>query len=96
METNASLFSGSYYRDLEYDGKSVIVVQVLESWDTEHSDIDAQSVQYATEFKKNTPMTEEQIKWKTSGGGIAVIVRYRLELATMKKDCLGCQYISTQ
>lgn len=96
METNASLFSGSYYRDLEYDGKSVIVVQVLESWDTEHSDIDAQSVQYATEFKKNTPMTEEQIKWKNSSGDVAVIVRYRLELSTMKKEYIDCQYITTQ
>jgi hypothetical protein len=96
METSASLYSGSYYGNLEYDGRSVVVIEELNLWDTEHRDIDAQSLKYATEFKNKASMTEDQIKWKNEGGGIAVIVRYRLDLSTMKREFIGCRYIQTQ
>ena len=96
IATNASLFSGTYYDNLEYDGKGITVVQVLNSWDTNHEFIDAESLRYAAEFRKKTPMTEGQVKWKNDGGDVAIIVRYRLDLSTMKQEFIDCQYIKTQ
>jgi hypothetical protein len=96
ITTNKEVFSGSYYHDLEYDGKSVTIVKVYDSWNVESKYIDEQSILRAKEFIKNTPMTQEDTKWKNDGGGVDVIVRYRLDLATGEQTFIDCNYIHVQ
>lgn len=87
IETTKQLYSGSYYRDLEYDGKCITVVKV---YNNQHYD------EHGKKFKEETPLTEEQLEWKNQGGGVDVLVKYRFNLLTKETEFIGCEYILSQ
>lgn len=96
MRTNKQLYSGSYYRDLEYDGKSVTIVKVYNSWSVQYKHIDERSIMHAEEFLKDTPVAGEGLTYNSEGGVGEIFVKYRLDLATRELDYLNCEYSHVQ
>jgi hypothetical protein len=96
LETNKRIYSETYYKDLEYDGDYITVVEVYNWWNVDKKRIDEDSIKLAEEFISKTSMTEEDKKWKTDGGSVDVIVKYRLNLITGEKKYLGSNYIHVQ
>lgn len=86
------VFSGAYYNDLDYDGKSIVVVQIYNKWQVEDKKIDKDSIEYARKFIVANPLSDENQKWKASGRGIDVIVSYRLDLDNFKLEFVHCSY----
>lgn len=96
IKTNKLVFSGTYYHELDYDGESITIVEVYNEWNVEKSYIDKDSITRAESFISKTPMTEDNIKWKSQGGTVDVIVKYRLSLISFNRAYIGCNYINVQ
>lgn len=87
METTKQIFSGSYYRELGYDGESICIVK---KYGLNHSD------ENVKKFREETPLTEEQLDWINQGMSVNVIVKYRFNLFTKDMEFVECDYLLSQ
>lgn len=93
IATGKSVFEGSYYRDLQYDGESIVCCERISEWNT---DISAETKEYAKQFEQATPVPEDYLKLKAQGMDVSTIVLYRFNFETKETEYAGCQYILEQ
>ncbi len=96
LQKNTKIFSGTYYRDLEYRDNAITVIRVYNEWAVKHKNIDKESIHHAEAFMEKTPKNKEVLEWEKEGFGTDIIVRYRFNLNTRNKTFIDCRYIATQ
>lgn len=87
-----SVFSGTYYRSLEMKGHEIDIVSEYTDWRISDGQIDAETARYAKDFKRKHPMPDQ----RSDGLSNTLIVRYRLDLDSNRRQFLGCEWIITQ
>ncbi len=88
LTTNKKVYSGSYLRNLEYDGKTVVVVELCNRWNINQKRVSDESLKRSEEYKKT--LTPEDLESRS------VVVRYKLNLANFKKEYLDCTTVVEQ
>lgn len=88
LETKKVIYSGSYLRDLEYDGKTVIVVDKCDEWNIENKYVSDESIKRSEEYKNS--LKPEDLEFKS------VVVRYKLNLENFQKEYLDCTTVYEQ
>ena len=96
ISSNKEIFSGSYYRDLQYDGKSIVIVEKYDSWNIDKKRISNKSIEYAEKFEKEIKMSQEDYDWKDQGGTVSIMVQYRYYFDKNDVEYVGCKYIHEQ
>lgn len=88
VKTNKGLYSGSYLRDLEYDGKTVIIVEKCDWWNISKNRVTDESLKRSEEYKKT--LTPQDLESKS------IVVRYKLNLDNFKREYLDCTTVYEQ
>lgn len=82
VSSDSLIFCGNYYEDIFLEGKSITVVEIYNSWNIGNGYISKESVKKAEEFKKAL-----SLKGKVKG---EILVRYRLNLESLKSEYIDC------
>ena len=88
VKTNKGLYSGSYLRDLEYDGKTVIIVEECDWWSINKNRVTDESLKRSEEYKKTLNPKDLESK--------IIVVRYKLNLDNFKREYLDCTTVYEQ
>jgi len=88
VKTNKDLYSGSYLDDLEYDGKTVIIVEECDWWSINKNRVTDESLKRSEEYKKTLNPKDLESK--------IIVVRYKLNLDNFKREYLDCTTVYEQ
>lgn len=88
IKTNKDLYSGSYLDDLEYDGKTVIIVEECDWWNINENRVTNESLKRSEEYKKTLNPKDLESK--------SIVVRYKLNLDNFKREYLDCTTVYEQ
>lgn len=88
VETKKYLFGGSYLRDLEYDGKSIVIVEECSRWRINNNRVSDESLKRSKEYKKTLQAKDLESR--------NVVVRYKLNLADFTREYLDCTTVVEQ
>ncbi|MCR5218673.1 SH3 domain-containing protein [Treponema sp.] len=80
--TDTLIFSGNYYKDIFLDGKTLVVAEIYNSWNIGNGYISKESIKKAEEFKN-------QLSYENRDKG-EILVRYKLNLDTLKMEYINC------
>ena len=87
-KSNKEVYSGAYLRNLEYDGKTVVIVEHCDWWNINNKRVSDESIKRSEEYKKT--LNPEDLKFRS------VVVRYKFNLENFKKEYLDCTTVVEQ
>ena len=88
ISTNKVLLRGNYLHSLDFDGKYVTVVEDCSDWNIREGQVSKESLKHYNSYKAKLSPNELTSK--------SIVVRYRLNLETLKKTFLDCTTIYVQ
>lgn len=88
LKSNKEVYSGTYLKNLEYDGKTIVVVEECDWWNINEKRVSYESIKRSEEYKET--LNPEDLEFRS------VVVRYKLNLENFKKEYLDCTTVFKQ
>ena len=91
LVTNESIFSGSYYSNINLEGYEIDIIYSYTDWDIKEGRIDDETEQYALKY-----LADNKIEKRTDCLEDTLIVKYRYNFNEKIRTFTGCEVIVTQ
>lgn len=90
------IYGGNYYRSINYNGNTLIVVEVYNETNVDNKYISEKGIMYAEKYIKKHPEEEALKKATEIGMFTELIVKYKYNLDSRTEEYIDCEWIYVQ